>query len=163
LLRETLMREQQKYEKFSSRLLEKAHLPVTREGVEQAGVFEFVFAVGAQGDEFGKFEREEKIFDRLAGARALDEIAVGLRAADAVGEFVGVAQPAPHLGAVLTSRQFEGGVEVGGSDDFGAVFAFKNFEFHSATRLVAVTVFVSNNATKLNKLFFKNKLLLDFF
>lgn len=111
-------------------LLKQTHLPVVQKGIEQAGVFEFVLAVGTQRDEFCQFERQEKILDGFAGPRAFGEVAVRLRSADAVGEFVGIAEPAAHLCAVLAGGQFEGCVEVGGGDDFGAVLAFEYFEFH---------------------------------
>lgn len=115
----------------SRRLLEQAHLPIVQKRVEQTGVFEFVLAVGAQGDEFRQFERQEKILNGFAGPGAFGEVAVRLRAADAVGELVGIAEPAAHLGAVLAHGQPQRGVQIGGGDDFGALLAFKYFEFHS--------------------------------
>lgn len=87
--------------RHSRRLLKQTHLSVVQNGVEQAGIFEFVLAVGAQGDEFRQFERQEKILDGFAGPGAFGEVAVRLRAANAVGEFIGVAQPPAHECAVL--------------------------------------------------------------
>lgn len=145
-----------------SRLLEQVHLPVVQKSIEQAGVFEFVFAVSAQRDEFRQFEREEKILDRFAGPGAFGEVAVRLRATNAVGKFIGIAKPATHLSAVLSDGQFQGGVEVGGGDDFGAVLAFKYFEFHK-TLVLMLLLLLFQKRYKNKQLVFKNKLLDNIF
>lgn len=130
-------------------------------GVEQTGIFQFVFAVGAQRNELCKFEREVKILERLSRTRATGEVPINLGAADAILELIHVAEPPAHQCAILTNRQLQRMVKVAGGHNFGTFFTFQNFQFHNTFVLCAL-LFCFKNLTKINKLLFNGKFLNKF-
>ena len=136
-------------------LLEKVHLAVVGKYVQQARIFEFELAVGAQGDALGELQGQEKIFEGFTRAGAFGVIAQGLGAADTVGEFVQVFEPFAHLRAVMPGRKLKHVVKVGCRDDFGAMLAFQYFQVHICLLLRGGNCF--ETATKINELFLKTK------
>ncbi len=85
----------------SRSVLKQVHLTVIGDDIQHTRVLEFVFTVGAQGDEFGQFEGDEKIFKRLAWPWAFGKITIRLWFAHTVAELINVAQPAAYQRAIL--------------------------------------------------------------
>ena len=71
-------------------VLEQVHLAILRSEVQQPDIFQLVFAVGAQCNEFSQFEGDKKVFHGFSGPGAFGKITQRLRAADALPEFIQV-------------------------------------------------------------------------